>query len=113
MQDRRRLGNLLHQNARHRRSVERQFAGQHLVRHYAETVEIGAAIDFALAGRLLGAHELGRPDRHADPGECRTRGARQGFCDPEVGHHHPAPGSLEEDVVRLDVAMNDRQTVGG
>ena len=38
---------------------------------------------------------------------------RQRLGDAEVGHHDPAPGALEQDVVRLDVAMDDRERMGG
>ena len=33
--------------------------------------------------------------------------------DPEVGHHDPAAGALQQDVVGFDVAVNDRECVGG
>ena len=97
----------------HRGGVEGQLAGEHLVGHDAEAVQVGPAVDVALAGRLLRAHEGRRADGHTDAGERGARGGRERLGDPEVGDHHPAPGPLQQDVVGFDVAVDDRHRMGG
>ena len=87
---------------------------QHLVEDDAERVDVrgrphrrGVRLD------LLRAHVLGRADRDAGPGEGGAGGMRGGFRNPEVGYHHPPASALEQDVVRLDVAVNDPGLVRG
>ncbi len=38
---------------------------------------------------------------------------RERLGNAEIGHHHPAASPLQQDVVRLDVTVDDRQSVGG
>ena len=45
-------------------ALERQFAGEQLVEHDAQAVEVGAAIEF-LALQLFRAHVIGRAQGHA------------------------------------------------
>ena len=52
---------------------ERRLAGQHLVEHAAERVDVGAGVDVALAARLLGAHVGRRADGEAGLGELARR----------------------------------------
>ena len=80
---------------------ERDVAGEHLVQHDAERVEIGARIDGGAAG-LLGREVLRRADDRSRLGHLRRTRAR----DPEVGHLEAAVGA-DDDVVRLDVAVHD------
>src|SRR3712207_7349096 len=48
---------------RSRLGVERERAGEQLVQHHAQRVDVGARVDVQPAGqRLLGAHVLGRAD---------------------------------------------------
>ena len=88
------------------RPGERRLAGEHLVQHRAERVDVAARVDRALAHRLLGAHVLRRAER-----EARLRHAlrRRRCCtrerDAEVGDERVPV--LQQDVLRLDVAMDD------
>ncbi len=102
-----RLGDLFEQDARDGRCLERNLAGEHLVRDDAERVDVAARVDLALARRLLGAHVCRRPDRDTRAGQCAAAGVRQRLGDSEIGDHHSPPGPLEEDVVGLDVPMHD------
>ena len=111
VQDRRGLGDLLHQDARHGRGVERQRPAGHLVCHHPQRIEIRSPVDLALARRLLRAHVLRRPDRDPDPGQRGAGDLGHRLRDTEIRHHHPAPGPLEQDVVGLDVAVNHRNRV--
>ena len=91
---------------------EGRLAGQHLVQHRAQRVDVGAAVEPALAGGLLRAHVRGRADDHAGLGEpLGVARAFQHLADAEVRHQHLAVGG-EEHVLRLDVAMDDAVAVG-
>jgi hypothetical protein len=108
----RRLTDVLHEHGRRVVGRERRRAGEHLVGDDAEGVEVAAAIDIALAERLLGRHVGRRANRDAGDGDART--ALRGAGDPEVGDEHAAAGALDEDVVGLDVTVHDtvRMRVG-
>ena len=83
---------------------QRRLTDQHFVEHAPQAVHVGARIDGAAAHQLLGAHIGQRADGVA-PGECvAARGAHRAR-NAEVGH--PGVVSGQEDVFRLDVAMND------
>ena len=87
-----------------RRAAVRRLAGEQLVQHAGEAVLIAATVG-ALVERLLGAHVLRRADDESRAGDARRlRGAR-GERDAEVGDHRLA--LVDEDVLRLDVAMDD------
>ena len=64
---------LLRHDSRHDRlrggPGERRLAGQHLVEHRAERVDVGPRVEIVLAGGLLGAHVLRRAETHAGLGE--------------------------------------------
>ncbi len=111
---RRPLGDVLHQDARNRRRVERELPHEHLIGHHTEAVDVRAAVHLAVAGGLLGAHIMRRPDRDARTGQRRPPGrGRERLCDSEVRHHHATPAPLEQDVVGLHVAMDDPECVRG
>ncbi len=77
-------------------------AGEHLEQHYPTRVHIGARVGDA-ARDLLGGEVRGRADEHPGPGVADPRrGPRQ----PEVGDLHRA-ALAEQDVLRLDVAVDD------
>ena len=100
----RRLGHLrevLHRDLDRRVAGERHLPGQHLVEHDPERVEIRARID-RRAARLLGREVLRGADDRAGLGHLRRARAR----DAEVRHLQPAVAA-DDDVVRLDVAVDD------
>ena len=105
VRDRRRIHDevLAHQDLC-RRPGEWRLPGEHLVEHARQRVEVAAAVQVSLAGGLLRAHVGGSTDRHAGGGErLRTRSIH---CprDPEIRDDGVA--ALEQDVLRLDVAMD-------
>ena len=92
------------------RSGERRLAGEQLVRHRAERVDVGAMIDVGIARGLLGRHVRRRADRRADLRERRAvrrpvRAALIAFAMPKSVTTARAAG--EQHVVRLDVAVHD------
>ena len=105
------LADLLHQDARYRWCIKRKLARQHLIADDAQTVEVAPAVDFFFPRGLLRAHVLGCADRHAGAGQRATRPGHR-FGDAEIGDHDSTPSAFEEDVVRLDVAVNDRHGMG-
>ena len=92
------------------RAGEGRVAGEHLVEHRAERVDVGAGRDLALAHRLLGAHVVRRAERHAGLGHPGAAGLARGERDPEVGHQRAAV--VEQDVLGLDVAVDHAVPVG-
>ena len=85
-----------------RGSRERQGAGQREIRHDAEGIQITPSIQRLRRG-LLRTHELGRAEHHAGRG-LPSRLAETGNS--EVRHHRPPSPLVEEDVRRLDVAVD-------
>ena len=90
--------------------VERLLAGQHLEEHDADRVEIGPLVHLALA-HLFGGHIGGCAERnpHRQPplvveqlGEAEVQDAHV-IADAGAG----AESFLDDDVVRLDVAVDD------
>ena len=100
------LADVLHQHRRRARRLEGEPPGEHLVADDAERVEIAAAVDLAVARRLLGRHVGRRADRDAGGGEPRVRALLDRARDAEVGHHRAAVILVEQDVVGLDVAVD-------
>ena len=82
----------------------RGFSCQHLVGDCAERVEIAAGVDQPVAGGLLGAHVLRRPDHEPGLREPLTPGLAHRERDTEVGEHRNAV--VQQDIFRLDVAVN-------
>ena len=92
---------MLHRDLDRCVAVERQRPGDQLVEHDAERVEIRALVDVR-AARLLGREVLRGADDRSRLRHLRRAGAR----DAEVGHLDP-PLAVDEDVVRLDVAVDE------
>ena len=91
-----------------RRPGERRLAGQHLVEHAAESIDVASGVDGAAAG-LLGAHVGRRADGEAGRGEVAA-GRLERSRDAEIGD--PGVPTREENVLGLDVAMHDAVLVG-
>ena len=103
-----------------RRPPERLVPGRHLVQHDAEREEIRAGVEL-LAPHLLGRHVGHRADRPPRAGQLMGRlyGGHSGLelrlllrqlREPEIQDLRVATRS-DEDVRRLDVAMDDPRTV--
>ena len=92
-----------------RRPAEGRLAGEHLVEHAAQRVDVAARVELALAHRLLGAHVLRRAERHPGLGHPGA-GLAGGERDAEVGDERAAV--VEQDVLRLDVAVDDAVPMG-
>ena len=89
---------------------EGRLAGEHLVHHAAETVDIGPAVEPGATHRLLRTHVSHGAHRQSRLGQAVLvrRIRRQG--DPEVRHHRLA--SEEQDVLRLDVPVHHAVGMG-
>ena len=90
------------------RSGERGLAGEHLVHHAAERVDVAARVEMAVGCTLLRTHVGGRAQR--EPVSSGARPGVHGSGDAEVGEHTSL--ALQQDVLRLDVAMDDALTLG-
>ena len=90
-----------------RLAAERGPAGQHLVQHHADAVDVGRRAH-AVTARLLGRHVPRRPD---DRRRERIAAAVREPRDAEVPHLDRAMAG-DQDVRRLDVAVDDPVGVG-
>ena len=102
------------------RREERALADDRLVHHDAARVDVDAAVEVALAARLLGRHVIGRAHHHAGAREVELLIAalelRHHLRHAEVEDLHDRRGADaagQEDVLRLDVAMDDALVVRG
>ena len=86
------------------RSRERRLTHQHFVRHGAEGVDVASRVDGAFAHRLLGGHVLRRAEREAGLRHPLPAGRLHRERDAEIGDERVAV--LQQDVLRLDVAVN-------
>ena len=84
---------------------ERRRPGEHLVGDDTEGVEIAPAVDL-LARGLLGAHVGGGADGHSLPRAAGAALGRHRARDAEVGQQRAAGGLVEQDVLRLHVAVH-------
>src|SRR5690606_3854552 len=108
----------LHQQIAEPVAVEGSEATDALVGDDAERPEVAAEVDGLVATGLLGTHEMWRADQRARLRPATVRGRVEGASghlrDAEVEHLGDFAVSLlnQEDVVRLQVAMNDSRAVG-
>ena len=94
---------------RDRRGSERHAAGEQFVEDHAQAVHVGATIDaMRPALRLFGRHVRRRPGDQALCAAARLRFAERKA---EVDQHRRA-FSREDDIRRLDVAVDDEPGVG-
>ena len=84
-----------------RTSRERNRSGEHLVEDDAQRVDVGALIERDSL-HLLGRHVVRRAD---DPPRFGQAGILERLGQSEVGDGH-APAAVDENVLRLQVAMN-------
>ena len=102
---RHRIHRVAHQHLAHRAAGVRRVPGQHLVHHAGEAVQVAAPVEIVRADRLFGAHVHRRAERDPRLRDRRVLGRALHPRDPEIGHDGDA--ALEEDVLRLDVAVDD------
>ena len=77
--------------ARRGEAAEREFAGEHLVKHHAEAVEVGAVVDLVRPLDLLRCDVGGGTQNAAGPGEREVHPlVARDPRDPEVGDLHAA-----------------------
>ena len=97
----------LRRDLRERLEPERRLAGQQLVEHGAERVDVGRGAH-VLAERLLGSQVCRGAEHGARQGQARGLDSP---CDPEVRdlEHAVAP---EQEVLRLHVPMDEARVVG-
>ena len=101
-----RLGHVSREHLVRAHAGERRPAGEHLIGHGAERVQIGAVINVGIASRLLRRHVGRGADRHADRSQAGGAGGlTQRFRDAEVGHQGVPAG--QQHVVGLDVAVDE------
>ena len=101
------VGNLHNGDGNRPVAVKGQLAGQHLVQHNADRVDVGAGIG-ALALGLLGADIMHRADRLVADGLA----LRAGEAGNAEVHHLDGAVRQQHNVLRLDVAVDDALGVG-
>ena len=95
---------------------ERRGPGQHVERDAAQRIDVGATVE-VVAADLLGGDVVGRAEDDAPGGQLgglAVGGVGEG-ADSEVRQKGPllVELALEQDVLRLDVAMDQPPAVGG
>jgi hypothetical protein len=92
--------------------AQRQFAGQHFVKHHPQRVNVGTVIDRLRPLHLLRRHVVRRAHDLLRAGQrVRPRPLPQQLRQAEVRDLHPA-FQVHQDVFRLDVAVHDPFVVG-
>ena len=91
--------------------LERRHAGEHLVEHHAQRVEVGTAVE-RLALGLLRREVRGGPHDRSVLSEGRITAAHKGGGNAEVGDLHVA-AVRNEDVAELDVTVDEACGMGG
>ena len=88
--------------------AQRQFAGEHFVEHHAQRVDVRAVVHVCGLLDLLRRHVVRRAHDLPVAGERGVAAASrpEDLGDAEVGDLHPAL-LVEQDVLRLDVAVDD------
>ena len=111
-----RLGQSFHRHGQGVVAPEGPAAGDHLVQHDAQGVDVGGGRHLP-AVHLLGRHVGGRAHHLARHRDRPRRRSRRRAGEPEVGDHGSnrsvRPGWDEHDVRALEVAMDHADPVGG
>ena len=105
-------GTLRHELGNHGlrvRAGDGRLAREHLVQHCGEGIDVAPCIDAAVARGLLGTHVLRCAERKSGLRKAVAAGLLHGQRDAEVGEHGLA--FLDEDVLRLDVAVDEALAV--
>ena len=105
-----RLGQSLGDDDLGRRAGIWRLTGEHLVEHAAERVDIGTGIEVPLGHGLLGTHVLRSADAQAGFGQPFFGFDGECLGNPEV--RNEGVRSTEQDVLRLDVAVDHAVLVG-
>ncbi len=102
---------MLVHDALDRRPGERRLPRQHLVEHAPQRVQVAPPVEVPFSRSLLRTHVLhGVPTAIPVSVSLLAAGRADRPGDAEVGHHGVA--ALQQDVLRLDVAVNDAVAVG-
>src|SRR6185503_11813406 len=91
--------------------LERQSAREHVIAKHTDRIEIAAAVDIELAGRLFRRHVMRRPEGARRIGTHRIEGTKERYS--KIGEHGTAARTLEEDVLGLEIAVNDAVLMRG
>jgi hypothetical protein len=89
---------------------DRRLAGEHLVQHSGEGIDIAARVQQPVAGGLLRTHVLRSTEVETRFRQPIAPGFRHRERDAEVRHHRLA--LVQQDVLRLDVAVDDVMAMG-
>ena len=89
---------------------DRRLAGQHLVQHRGQRVDVAPGVELPVARGLLRAHVLRRAQREPGLGQAVAARLAHRQRDAEVGQHRLA--LEQQDVLRLDVAVDHAVAVG-
>ena len=103
----RRFAEVLDENLRYRRIVERHSPYEHFVEDHAERIEIAPLIRWLALG-LFGRHVMRSAEDHPRRCECRARGLER-FGDAEIeklGDLVAVAIARHHDVLRLQIAMD-------
>ena len=104
LEPRHRVERMARHDGLRRRSGKRGLAGERLVEHAGETVDVAAAVHLSRPRGLLGRHVGGGADREPGLGQLVAARGADGARDPEVGDDRVT--ARQHDVLGLDVAMH-------
>src|SRR2546423_9282780 len=89
-------------------AIERMIAGEHLVEHHSAAILIAARIDDA-AGLLRG--HIANGTAHCDS-STKERARLQRASNAKVGDNQTVIFLVQQNIFRLDIAVNDRARAG-
>jgi hypothetical protein len=100
------------------RPVERHSPGQHLVEDHADCPDVDSVVYVQLSSRLFGRHETRRAHNRSGRSEplTGTLGVVEYLGDSEIQDLHevcPVSDTGEEQIVRLEIAVDDHRLVRG